>query len=352
MEFPPATQAALEGLGKIVGSAIASFRAHQLERKTRAEIEAFIAVLPMAVWCVDHEGKVTMWNRSAERIFGWKAREALDCALPFVLKDVTDDAEEPPRSSRGKAGLGDREFECRSKDGALIKLRATVAPLPRVIGRGSSTMTLAEQIDGGLLHLLAELHDCVMTSEIEIARAIDVAGPVSTRFGAKITLEMEPPGKPSLHIVLPLAPIVQDQEPVQTGMGPDESLRLLVVAREGGERKTLVRILRGIGCSVAVCGSADQAFKRYCAAHRSRRFFDLVICELLMPVGPGGLDLAARLLKADPEARVILSADSPIVGYESHGLAGALGRPYTANAVRGTIAGVWARRERTRRRTG
>ncbi len=299
VQFPPATQAALEGLGKIVGSAIASFRAQQLQRETRAEIEAFIMALPMAGWCVDRGEKVTLWNHAAERLFGWKVDELLGGPLPFALQEVTDDAGELPRSDRGGTDWSHRESECRNKGGDLVRLRVAVAPLPGVVGHGSGTMTLAEQVDGGPRHVVARPPDLFMTSGAQIAR----------------------------------------------------TPRLLVVHRAGGERVNLVRILRDMGCSVAVCDSSERAFERYCAARRSGRPFDLVIGELLTPVGPGGLDLASRLLKTDPNAAVILSADSPVEGYESHGLAGAIRQPYATEAVRESIAGVLGKRKKATGRT-
>jgi PAS domain S-box-containing protein len=299
VQFPPATQAALEGLGKIVGSAIASFRARQLQREVRTEIEAFISALPVAGWCLDGANKVTLWNRAAERLFGWKADELLGGSLPISLEEVTDDAEKRARHDHGETDWSHREFECRRKGGAVVRLRVAVVPLPAVMDRSSGAMTLAEEVHGGPRQVVAGPVDPLMPSVAEIVRAP----------------------------------------------------RLLVVHRAGGERTNLVRILRDMTCSIAVCDSSERALQRFCAARRSRRPFDLVIGELLTPVGPGGLALASRLLKSDADVAVILSADSPVEGYESHGLAGTIRQPYAAAAVRETISRVVEKRKKASGRT-
>ena len=265
-EFPPGTNAALEGLGRIVGSAISRFKIHQLRKETRDEIEALLLTMPVPVWALDREGAVVLWNQEAERTFGWAAAEVLNLPLPLALEDV-----------------GDGEYECRTKDNRRTRIRPVTIPAPRVIASSASGLIFA-----------AQTHT--------------------------------PPELPLPDGDLRPAPKVSAMSP-----------RVLVVDHKDQTRKALVRILRNLGCLVTACTSAENRAGRYRTLGRAGQRFDAVIAELLMPAGLSGLDLASHLLKIDPAARVILSAEPPIVGAASHGLTGALRRPYELEAVRAIL---------------
>ena len=48
-------------------------------------LEAIIKASPLAIVAVDAEDRVTLWNESAERMFGWSEEEVLGQALPILL---------------------------------------------------------------------------------------------------------------------------------------------------------------------------------------------------------------------------------------------------------------------------
>jgi PAS domain-containing protein len=269
-EFPPGTNAALEGLGRIVGGAISRFRAQQLKKETRDEIETLLRALPFPVWAMDQNGTVTLWNPEAQRAFGWKAAEILNRPLPLSLSD-----------------MGGGEYECLRKDGRPARIRPVMVPAPRAIGSYAENVTIV----------------------------------------VEIPVDPEPSRSPD-----------RDTPPPPSRSAP---LRVLVVDHERRDRITLVRILRRLGCLVTACVSAEDGLEHYRSASGPRRRFDVVVAELLMPTGLGGLDLASHLLKIDPAARVILSASSPIVGSASYGLAGTLQRPYEAEAVQAILDTLW-----------
>jgi len=41
----------------------------------------------MAIICGDPEGKVRLWNRGAEEIFGWSAEEAIGQSMDFIIPE-------------------------------------------------------------------------------------------------------------------------------------------------------------------------------------------------------------------------------------------------------------------------
>jgi PAS domain S-box-containing protein len=64
-----------------------SGRRRQLEERLRACTESFRHLIdwaPIAIVTLDRELKVTRWNASAERLFGWSEAEILNRPLPFL----------------------------------------------------------------------------------------------------------------------------------------------------------------------------------------------------------------------------------------------------------------------------
>lgn len=102
------------------------------------KIEAVINATPLAIQALDTEGVVMMWNPAAERIFGWTAAEAVGRYNPIV----PDDKREEFRQIRDRAMNGEPaagvEIQRRRKDGTLIDLSVSTAPLrdarKRIIG--------------------------------------------------------------------------------------------------------------------------------------------------------------------------------------------------------------------------
>jgi PAS domain S-box-containing protein len=53
-------------------------------RKTEDILEALIQASPAGITLLDKNGIVQVWNRAAERIFGWTAKEVLGRPLPTI----------------------------------------------------------------------------------------------------------------------------------------------------------------------------------------------------------------------------------------------------------------------------
>ncbi|HLA83026.1 MAG TPA: PAS domain-containing protein, partial [Thermoleophilia bacterium] len=284
-EFPPATHAALEALGTIVEGAVANLQALQLERETRSDVEALLLSLPVPVWCTDGEHRVTLWNRAAEQVFGWTAAEVVRSELPLQLLEAAPETD---------------EVVCRAKDGTSLRLRTTTLRPPRALGARRRTMTMAVHVE-----------------------------PVDPPSGTASDGHSPPPT--SNEAAPPIAAMPAKK---RGRAGSAHPPRLLVVQESSFDRRILAATLRAQDCSVTMCRDGPTAVAKYESALGSSRRYSLVITELLASGCMGGLELASMLHRCDPHARVVLTSDSSIVGFESHGLAGALRRPYEPEAVR------------------
>ncbi len=92
-------------------------------------LDALFAASPLAIMAMDLEGRVTLWNPAAERLFGWTAAEVVGGRLP-----TADSSERPYQSATfarvlgGQAHMG-LELERRRKDGSTVAVRSFSAPL-------------------------------------------------------------------------------------------------------------------------------------------------------------------------------------------------------------------------------
>src|SRR4051812_19924837 len=74
--------------------------------------------LPIIVYGLD--GNITLWNAAAERVFGWRADEALGKPIPFIPPDKLEEHRSMrERDLRGE-GFTERELRRRRKDGSTI----------------------------------------------------------------------------------------------------------------------------------------------------------------------------------------------------------------------------------------
>jgi PAS domain S-box-containing protein len=301
-EFPSVTLAALDVLGKMAGGAVANLAAKQLHKEMRAYLQALLHFFPLPVWCVNDDLEVCLWNRAAERVFGWKEEEVLRAPIEFSSDEVHNPLESFLQSALIVRDAGEHQFQCLSKHGRLLRVVAAAMPAPHRIefqGTGLGRVVVAEVSDAAPSPSFADAGDSEQT-------------------------------------------LISFPERTVSPKLPDSNWprRILVVDQDGEQRRVLVGILSDMGSFVTQCASTAAAIALCDQAAASKHRFDMVIGELIPAAGCGGLELAGSLWKIDPRVSVVLSADSPIAGLVDHGLAGALRRPFTKEAVLGAMAGV------------
>ena len=111
--------------------------------RTNATLTALLDTAPQAIIAVDTQLVVTLWNRAAEQLFGWRADEVLGRPLPIVdhgelatVGERLESAREPATQSGAR----------RHKDGSLVQLLIASAPLCDATGtRRGSVAIMADQ---------------------------------------------------------------------------------------------------------------------------------------------------------------------------------------------------------------
>ena len=121
-------------------------RAAESLRETNQALQALLEASPLAIHVLDIHGKVEMWNPAAERIFGWSEKEVVGRFNPIIPKDQEEDFKERMDALlKGKASLT-IEVRRLKKDGSLIDLTLSTAPLRDAQGKMQGVMGILADI--------------------------------------------------------------------------------------------------------------------------------------------------------------------------------------------------------------
>ncbi len=124
--------------------------------------------------------------------------------------------------------------------------------------------------------------------------------------------------------------------------------RVLLMDDEEGIRTMASQLLKRIGFLVEATPDGGTAVEAYRRAMAEGRRFDLVIMDLTVPGGMGGLECMRELQRIDPSVRAIVSSgyssDQVMSDHRAYGFAGMIPKPYRitdfAKVIRQVLEGV------------
>jgi PAS domain S-box-containing protein len=282
--IPASLRAGLHSLGATAGNAISRILAERSRGDAVADLEAFITIAPLATWLVDSEGRLTMWNRAAERLLGWRSSEIMGRRPPF---DLT--ISEPALDGSPCSG---REVTLLAKDGTPVDARVTIAPFRDIVGNASASIVMAEDLS--LQRRLAALE----TDAQKYAPWLRGSGDSSAESCA-----------------------TADQSSVADP-------RLLVVDPDVTRGAEVIAATARLGWEAVACGSFEEAVGAISDACAAGLPFSAVLVELLSTNGPSGLELKTRLRCVGVDTPIVVCSDAHVLGYEFHGFAGSVKRPH------------------------
>src|SRR5262245_60571103 len=139
----------MDASGQIVGMAkvIRDIGDRLRAEEARGRLAAIVDSSDDAIVSKTLEGIITSWNRSAERLFGYTAAEAIGQSILLIVPtDRRGEEEEVLR--RLRAGLSVDHFETvrRRKDGTFVEISLTVSPVRDTLGRIIGASKIARDI--------------------------------------------------------------------------------------------------------------------------------------------------------------------------------------------------------------
>jgi PAS domain S-box-containing protein len=131
------------GVAKIVRSIGNRLRADE----ARGRLAAIVDSSEDAIVSKTLDGIITSWNRSAERLFGYTAAEAIGQSILLIVP-ADRRGEEETVLQRVRAGLSVDHFETvrRRKNGTMIEISLTVSPVRDSLGRITGASKTARDI--------------------------------------------------------------------------------------------------------------------------------------------------------------------------------------------------------------
>jgi diguanylate cyclase (GGDEF)-like protein/PAS domain S-box-containing protein len=115
-------------------------------QETNHKLQALIQASPLAIIALDSDGRVTVWNSAAERIFGWNEKEVLGYHLPIVPGNKQEAfLTLCNRALSGESFMGVEVYQ-QKRDGSLIDISISAAPVRNAQGDIKAVVGVAEDI--------------------------------------------------------------------------------------------------------------------------------------------------------------------------------------------------------------
>lgn len=115
-------------------------------RRANGTVRAVLRHSPVPIWAVDNEGRLTLWNPAAERLYGWSASELLGDPLPTVPADQMASY----CTSLERARLGDAVVAAegirQKRDGTRVETSSSYAALRDAEGKVTGVLAIAVDV--------------------------------------------------------------------------------------------------------------------------------------------------------------------------------------------------------------
>jgi len=157
------------------------------------------------------------------------------------------------------------------------------------------------------------------------------------RHDGNITVESEVGVGTTFTIYLPAyEKDVRELEPIDISKPEKDVIRtgrILLMDDEKSIRKVTKQMLSRLGYDPDFAKEGTEAIAQYKGAIESGNPFEVVILDLTIKEGMGGVDTIKKLIKIDPQVKAIVSSgysnDPVMTDYRAYGFIGALPKPYS-----------------------
>jgi two-component system, cell cycle sensor histidine kinase and response regulator CckA len=114
--------------------------------KTTNNLWALINASPLPIIALDAQSNVTIWNKAAQRVFGWEEQEVLNRRLSTIPSDGEMEFLQLTQQQLKGEPLSGVELKRQRKDGSLLDISLSSAPLYNSQGNVVGIMEVLEDI--------------------------------------------------------------------------------------------------------------------------------------------------------------------------------------------------------------
>jgi diguanylate cyclase (GGDEF)-like protein/PAS domain S-box-containing protein len=166
----------VDASGKIaglVGVIVDISERKSLERtlnESNEKLRSIIEASPLAIIARDIEGVIRLWNPAAEKLFGWKAEEVVGTIRSIVPEEIREEVAEMRKQVEQGMMLSLEETKRVRKDGVVLDVSLSVAPIKDLSGNTVGTMVLLADVSRR-----KQAEAALRQSEAQLQMAMDAA---------------------------------------------------------------------------------------------------------------------------------------------------------------------------------
>jgi PAS domain S-box-containing protein len=164
--------------------------------------------------------------------------------------------------------------------------------------------------------------------------------------GGVITVASELGKGTTFMIYLPASGASVEREAASARPAAGNKGHILVMDDEQVVREVTGELLRSLGHEVDFADRGEAAVMRYKTAMAEGRPFDIVILDLTVRGGMGGVEAVKKLLELDPNVKAVVSSgysdDAVTADYRKQGFAAFLKKPYNIEELQSTLDALLA----------
>jgi PAS domain S-box-containing protein len=136
----------LESAASLAGVAIERRRAEEALREANDRLRAIIWSSPLPIMALDMDGRIRLWNKKSEEVFGWREEEVLGRPNPVVPADRTAEFEGNLQRCLSGESIYGKEMKRKRKDGTQLDVSLSAAPLYGPNGEPSGALAVVADI--------------------------------------------------------------------------------------------------------------------------------------------------------------------------------------------------------------
>jgi PAS domain S-box-containing protein len=148
----------------------------------------------------------------------------------------------------------------------------------------------------------------------------------------------------TFYVFLPASIQPMEVQKVDNEVVISDEIKILLMDDEETIRNVSGEMLTYFGYQVSLARDGQEAIKLYREAKEKGEAFDVVIMDLTIPGGLGGMETMAVLRQIDPEIKAIITSgyanDQVMADYQKYGFSGVVTKPYKVNELNEVLVKV------------